>query len=292
MVNKNAFQRASVFCVTLKQKNIVSKIVTKVKTNDRGWRVTIIITDKVMSHIKNTAAFEKLLGYCTGYGGAYNPGSPNLSIQFMTTKLREAQKALEDAKIARSNLNNESNHREIAFDAIPKLASSILFTLASSGASEQSVNDARVYLRQIAGRRMKDRKPVGSAMAAPSEVPAETIAKDTRVPQTDYVSKADHFAKLVQLVSAEPGYQPNETFLRMNGLNDTLSKLQKLNTTVAQAQVDWSNKKIARNKLLYEDGSLLETARLVKKYVRGAFGLQSAEYQQISKLDFTKPVIG
>ena len=155
------------------------------------------------------------------------------------------------------------------------------------------MNDARVFVRQIAGRRMKDRKPVGSAIAAPKDVSEGTVAKDTRVPQTDYVSKADHFAKLVQVVSAEQGYQPNETFLRMSGLSETLSKLQKLNTTVAQAQVDWSNKKIARNKLLYEDdGSLLETARRVKKYVRAAFGLQSPEYRQISKLNFTKPEKG
>jgi hypothetical protein len=199
---------------------------------------------------------------------------------------------LEDAKAARSNLDNESNHREIAFDTIPKLASGIVFTLASSGASEQTVSDARVYLRQIAGRRMKDRKPVTTAVVAQNNVPEGTVTKDIRVPQTDYVSKADHFSRLVQVARTEPGYQPNEPFLHMNGLNDTLSKLQKLNTTVTQAQVDWSNKKIVRNKAIYEDdSSLVETARKVKKYVRAAFGLQSPEYGQIGKLKFTKPTV-
>ncbi len=240
-----------------------------------------------MAHIKNTAAFEKLLGHCTGYGEAYNPGSPNLSIEYMSDKLRDVQKALEDAKVARSNLNNESNQREIAFNPIPKLASSIVFSLASSGASTQAINDARVYLRQISGRRIKDRVPVASAGGSDHTV--SPPVKQKRVPQTDYVTTADHFAKLLQLISAEPSYRPNETFLSLIGLKDTLTKLQKFNSTVAQAQVDWSNKKNARNKLLYEEGSLTETAGKVKKYVRSVFGLHSPEYQQIRKINFIIP---
>jgi hypothetical protein len=240
-----------------------------------------------MSHIKNVEAFEKLIGICSGYGG-YNPGKTNLTIQSLTNKLINAKQAVDDANGAKSNYDKESNNREVVFGALGKLASSIVFTLASSGASEQTLKDARYWLRQLSGRRRE--MPVTIPAAAVNNT-AEVTPIVHRSPQTSYANKADQFANLLKLVSAEPGYQPNEPALQLSGLNQTLENLQQMNSTVIAAQANYNAKRVARNKTLYVDDSIMKTTRSVKKYARAAFGLHSSEYRTIGKIRFTKPRI-
>jgi hypothetical protein len=237
-----------------------------------------------MSKAKNVEAFEKLVSICSGYGG-YNPGKSNLTIQSLSNLLINAKQAVDDANVAKTNLAKESNEREVVFDSLPKLASSIVYTLAASGASDQTLNDARFFLRQLNGRKRKSGIPVPAVQAA---VP-EGQTKISRTPQASYVSKADHFGNLVKLVSAEPSYVPNEPQLGLTGLTQRVAMIQQLNSSVIQARSDWSNKKMARDKKLYADNSLIKTGRSVQKYVRAVYGLKSAEYKIISKLSFTKP---
>jgi hypothetical protein len=203
----------------------------------------------------------------------------------LSNLLINAKQAVDDANVAKSNFDRESNNREVAFDALPKVASSIVYTLAASEASEQTLNDARFFLRQLNGRKRKSGKPVSAVKA----VVLEGQTKISRTPQTSYVSKADHFSNLVKLVSAEPNYAPNESELKLTALAEKLGMIQQMNSSVIQARSDWGNKKIARDKKLYADNSLIKTGRSVQKYVRAVYGLKSAEYKQISRLSFTKP---
>ncbi len=243
-----------------------------------------------MSKTKNVEAFEKLLGICSGYGG-YNPGSTNLTIQSLSNLLINAKQAVDDANVAKSTLDKESNEREVTFDALPKLASSIVYTLVASGASAQTLNDARFFLRQLTGRKRKSSKSAPSVEVTTSKEAAGEQVKVSRSPQASYVSKADHFGNLVKLVSAEPSYAPNEPELGLTGLAQMLARVQQLNSSVIQARSTWGSKKMARDKTMYADKSLISTGRSVQKYVRAAYGLKSAEYMRIAKLSFKKPTM-
>ena len=237
-----------------------------------------------MSHVKNVAAFEKLLGYCSGYGGSYNPGLKNLTVSTMSDLLEKARQAVQQANATKSSLDNETNQREILFDNLPKLVSGIVFTLAASGASEQTMKDARVFFRHITGRKLIERQPI------PSDASSEVALKKL-ISRRGYISDAGQFAKLVQMISDEPLYQPNEPHLNREGLKLLLEKMNSLNTSVANYQVAWSNARMELNKELYSGNtSLHSTAGKVRKYVRGAYGLKSSQYSQLKTIDFTKPV--
>ena len=41
-------------------------------------------------HAKNVANFQDLQSFCTGYGAAYNPTNPTISMAALTTKHTEA----------------------------------------------------------------------------------------------------------------------------------------------------------------------------------------------------------
>jgi hypothetical protein len=238
-----------------------------------------------MTHVKKVESFARLLGFCTGYGG-YNPGRQTLRIDALTTQLNHIQSAIENVKIAKADYDNQVNQRKQVFDQLPRLLSGILRTLEASGAKPEKLEDARAYAHQIMGASPKSRKPIPSAQA---EQPA---AQRGRM-QLAYVSKADAFSKLVMSVMKEPLYQPYEKQYSQAGLEAKVIELNQLNRQVADARRMWSESLISRNKVLYKDeGSMTNAARAVKKYVRGLYGHDSAEYALVKALEFNKPVKG
>lgn len=232
-----------------------------------------------MSHTKNVAALDQVLGYCTGYGGRYNPVHPKLQISTMNALLANANQALREEKLARNTYNNVTNAREITFKELPKLASSMVHFLAASGASGQTLSDARLFFRKTLGR-LKDRE------AIPSE---EISTVKRRSGMLNFISIADNFERLVTAVSTYPDYQPNEEALKVTGLTNHIALLKKLNKDAMEARVAWSNGLISRDQLLYtNDAAICSTVSGVKKYVRAVFGLNSPEYAQIKKIHVTK----
>ena len=161
----------------------------------------------------------------------------------------------------------------------------ITFTLAASGASEQTMKDARVLLRQMTSRR-KNREPI------PSGESLEPAEKGRPFSQRGFESMTNHFAQLVQLISNEPLYQPTEYHLSVTGLIEHVSKLRSHNTTVKEARVTLSHSRLALYQIYYGDvNSVVVAARSAKKYIRAIFGLYSSQYRQVKKFNFAKTKI-
>ena len=242
-----------------------------------------ITKNNTMTHVKNAEAFARLVDFCTGYGGKYNPGRQNLRIENITAQLEEVRQAMGQVTTAKTNFDNEVNHRKQVFDQLPRLASSILRTLEASGAAAEKLDDARTFVHQITGMAPKSRAPIPSGEAQPA------IVKRGRL-QLAYVSKADSFSKLVKAVETEPLYIANESTLNIAGLSDKISELNEVNQQVATARMLWSNSLIGRNEVMYRQSmSLYQAARAVRKYVRAIFGYDSEQYAQIKNLTFVKP---
>lgn len=238
-----------------------------------------------MSHVKTAAALEEFLSLCSGYRGSYNPGLPNLKLSALNELAVKARHALEEVNVAKSVWNNATNHREIAFAGLPKLVSSITFTLAASGASEQTMKDARVLLRQMTSRR-KNREPI------PFGESLEPSEKTRPFSQRGFESMTNHFAQLVHLVSNEPLYQPTEHYLSVPGLMEHVSKLRSHNGIVKETRVALSHARLVLYQVYYGDvNSVVVTARSAKKYLRAIFGLNSSQYRQVKNFNFAKTKI-
>jgi hypothetical protein len=239
-----------------------------------------------MTHVKNVEGFGKLVDFCSGYGGKYNPGSPNLQLNQLNVLLVQAMQALHTAKAAKTGYDQQANNREIVFQDIRKLASRVVLTLAASGASAQTVKDARSFLRLMYGRRAEDPAPVAGDTTAPASIRTRSISRQ------DFASQIDHLASLILTVSAEPKYQPNESEFTKEGLNAKVAQLRTLNQDATTARMQWSNARIERNRVLYTDpNALYGTANAVKMYVKAVYGHSSEQYRQVSSLVFTKPRI-
>ena len=239
-----------------------------------------------MTHVKNTEAFSRLVGFCSGYGGTYNPGRQTLQIDALVNKVIETQSAMEQVKVAKAEYDNQVNLRKQTFDLLPRLISSILRTLEASGAKPEKLDDARSFVHQLIGSSPKNRAPLPSDQA---DQLSKRTTQRSRL-QLAYVSKADAFSRLVKAVNTEPLYLAHESTLSTEGLNAKVQELNQLNRQVADARAQWSKAMIERNSVLYSsEVSMKKTAQASKKYVRAIFGHDSEQYALVKSLTFKQP---
>ena len=235
-------------------------------------------------HAKNVANFQDLISFCTGYGATYNPSKNALSIANLQTQLTNAQATLQAVKTTQTTFNNVTNTRMDAFKPLKSLATKIINALDATNASAETVKDARTINRKIQGQRATPKSatappPVGD----PATPPDKTISSS----QQSYDQQIEHFSKLMELLSADSNYTPNETELTVTAIQTKLNELKATNTAVIDAYTNWSNSRISRNAALYNPlTGLVNTALDIKKYVKSIFGATSPQYKQVSKLEF------
>ncbi|MGE0772352.1 MAG: hypothetical protein AB7K37_11615 [Cyclobacteriaceae bacterium] len=202
----------------------------------------------------------------------------------MRALLEEAQSSLQDVSLKKNAYKSVSNEREIEFGKIGKLASRIVYNLRAARYPEQVVADALYFSRIIRGVRATKRAPIPSVEAGEKPLRARNYT------QQSYVAKADHFAKLVTMVSELPGYDSNAEELKLEALQARAAKLEALNQAVADARSGWIHARLNRNEVMYLGAnSLVSNARAVKQYVREAFGANSEQVKALSDISLTKP---
>jgi hypothetical protein len=72
-------------------------------------------------------------------------------------------------------------------------------------------------------------------------------------------------------------------------LNTILADLRARNTAVINTTTALSNARIARDRVLYAEGTgMVDIALDVKQYVKSVFGATSPQYKQVSGLKFNR----
>ena len=229
-------------------------------------------------HAKNVANFEAEVSFCTAYGTAYNPSKQSLQVEALKAQLSQSRSSLTEVTNKKNLLDLAINDRQILFGTLKPTATRIVNALEATDASQQTIDDAKSINKKVQGTRS-------------SAKPAEGEAKRTiSTSQQSHDNQLENFSKLVDLVSSEPSYAPNEEELKITTLNDYQQKLHAANTSVIDANTVYSNSLISRDATLYAtDTGLVDTALSVKKYVKSVFGATSPQYKQISKLEFVRP---
>ena len=230
-------------------------------------------------HTKNVDNFETMISFCTGYGATYNPSNSNLTVPNLTTLFDDSKAAVKLVKTTESSFNDIEGHRKLLFKPLKTLATKVLGALRSSGAPATVIADAETINRKIQGKR------ADNTIVTPQ--PGETAKTKISVSQQSFDMLIDHFEKLIELVSIESSYNPNEEPLKVSKLIEYKKDLEIVNTKVKNAYSPYSNAMIARDKKLYNpETGLVTIAQLVKNYVKSVYNASGPEYKQINKLRF------
>jgi hypothetical protein len=176
--------------------------------------------------------------------------------------------------------------RQMEVDKLEPLAVQAIGQLAGRGASAETVEDARSYLRKLQGRSLKP-KPVTDP-ASPNFDPTE---KNISSSQQSNAFKISIFLELVDFLEAQTAYAGvKQTGLMGNDLRAVGTSAQTKHTaSIAQAATLAADRN-ARNKFFFLDaGSVCDLAARYKNLVKGVFGAKSPEYKTINAISFKKP---
>jgi hypothetical protein len=234
-------------------------------------------------HARNVERFTQLISFVTSYGADYAPSNTKITIPNLQAKLTASLVAIDGVSTYRAPLTVAVNERQNAFADLQPLATRMVNAFAASGAPENAVDDARTLKRKIDGTRAK-------ALPADNPNTPEDESEGNSVSQRSYTQLTEHLDNLIALLDTSETYSPNETELQIGALQAYSTSLKNINNAVINSTTPLSNKRIARDEVLYADGTgLVDLAGLVKKYIKSLFGADSPQYEQISGLKFTAP---
>lgn len=243
-------------------------------------------------HDKNIANFEDLISRCTGFGAPYNPSLNAIKIANMNTLRTNCLNAMASLYTTKTALTNAVNNRNAVFDPLHTFATRVMSALKACGVSDAIIKDATTINRKIQGQRAKAIEEETNLQLQknidPNEPPVEQ-PKNISVSQLSFDSMIEHYSKLINLLASIPAYNPNENELKVSGLNTLLASMKAVNTAVITATTNVMNARINRNNLLYKKPSgLFDVAMECKSYVKSVFGSKSAEYKQVSSIQFKR----
>ncbi len=232
-----------------------------------------------VGHAKNVTNFEDLIAYCTAYGATYNPSRTALQLPEILTLHTAAQTEITTVATAKNEFDTVTGDRVVLFEPLKPLATKVFNALSVTEASEQTIADAKSLNNKIQGIRVGKK----------ADPPVEGGPTNNSVSRQSYDTLTENFSAFLNLVSSVPSYIPNEADLTIAALTTYLGELQTANTNVTNKEVAYSNARISRNEVLYNEVTGLVTiAADIKKYVKSIFGATSPQYKQVSAIKFTK----
>jgi hypothetical protein len=232
------------------------------------------------------ATFEKLLGFCNEQKTVYNPSKASIQVAALGTLLTQSQNQLKAADVSRIAYENAVNARQTAFSTLQQKASRIIDALVASGASAETLADARAIRRKLKAHPKVLVPPPAKTASADVTEPEEKVYRS--ISQLDRASMIKNLEMLISRVSAEPLYKPNETDLSIAALNTYAAHLRTANKNVISTYEALRTANRILNQTLYGANGICGIGRATKAYIRSVYGFSSIEHKAIAMFQFKK----
>ncbi|HNA95178.1 MAG TPA: hypothetical protein PKZ72_10735 [Saprospiraceae bacterium] len=229
-------------------------------------------------HARNVANFAQLIQAVIQLGSGYTPSSVSLSLSNLQSAYELANQAVLTVHEAVTENRLKMDARRLLFTQIRPVTHRILAALVANGISKESMEHAISIKRKIFGRR---------AHAKVQATESETEVKTHSVSQLSFDLQADNFNQLITFIEAIPAFQPLEADLKASALRAFYSSLVAQNQAVSQSVIQVDQKRIERNKILYDANTgLVPTAIRTREYITSVFGIQSPQSKNVRKIFF------
>lgn len=227
-------------------------------------------------HRKNVFLFEALVSFVRSLGPRYNPGNNYLRLDNLEMILAASKTALDEWYSAASNYAIATSHKNAMRTGAPTMITRILRQIRSMDLNQEIVEDAKQISRffRPVPIRQKD-STMGAMYAGPK----------TRNYKS-YNKVLDNATRMVSLVHKIPSYSINHDELSKAGLQAWLDALHTAGTNAEKAHTQLYLARAERDRLLYSDEGMIETARKVKSHLRAVYGYNNPLIKQISSFQF------
>ena len=201
----------------------------------------------------------------------------------------------DDGTVLQNNIGNSPADwrtvalaRAVDIEKFDSVAAEAVALFEGRGASKESVEDARSYVRKLQGRSLNAAKPKLDADGKPV---LDETEKGISSAQTSAAAKITTMYELIDFLEAQPKYA------EVNKPGFTAAELRPF-VDAAQAKHDLSLNSVAklandpreRNKFFYTDeDNICDLAHQFKALVVGAYGFKSPEHKAVNAIPFRKP---
>ena len=236
-------------------------------------------------HAKNVANLGTLITFTTGFGAGYNPSKNSISLAALNTLKEEAKKNLTEVNTHYTNWIVAAEAQQSMFAKLNGHLTRIVNAVENCEVPPAVIANAKALNKKLQGTNSHKTQEV---VVPVGEAAPETVTKSYSTSRQSQDSRLENLEKLVQLLSEQPGYAPNEQDLQVSALQSLLADFKTKNEAVKNAQMMLSNARISRNKTFYNtESGLVKLSADVKKYVKSVYGAISPEFKQVSGLSFT-----
>ncbi|HNF71687.1 MAG TPA: hypothetical protein PLP34_04690 [Chitinophagaceae bacterium] len=229
-------------------------------------------------HSRNVANFVKLISVIANLGTDYNPSRSSLALSSLNILIQNAQNTIGDYYDAKSAYTLKVAERKEAFTTLRSLTTRLIAALKASGITNEQLEGAKSLKRRLHSRAPKDAVPVEAGKPEPRTITSHRHSFDQQL-QT--------FHQLISYVEALPEYSPQETDLKLTGLQSRYELLLNLNQQVDASTALLDQKRILRNQTLYtSENALVPIANNVRDYIVSVFGKSSPQYKHVQRIVF------
>lgn len=235
-------------------------------------------------HAKNIAAFHELVSLCMKLDKVYQPESKNLQLETLHQQVSMCRQALEDEREIKLKLAKALRLRDFSFQPVGDLAGNVLKELCAANASPKTIVEAHGQVKEI--------QESSSRKALKKDNSNKTIG----APKSDYYSHAinhskiiDQFDQLIQTVTIEPNYLPNNLDLKIIMLKLVLQELQSKHNAVVFAELSLNNARQHCAQLIYGHNGLIQTANDVIDYISETTRSSGPIYRKVNAIRFIRP---
>lgn len=213
----------------------------------------------------------------------YKPVNAGLKVPTLNTQHSAALASIGEIGAFQAPYKAAVNDRQEVYNGLPALVSRAGNMLKASGAGESIQNDAKTFARKISGRRKSPK------VKDDPNTPENEATESHSVSQRSYENMLGNFENYIAVLSTVGTYKPNEPDLKISGLTALANDLRAKNEAVNAAFAPVSAARGQRDRLLYlDEDCVVNTALLVKAYVRAAFGQDSQLFKSIKGLKFKR----
>lgn len=213
----------------------------------------------------------------------YNPANAKIKVPALNAQKAAGLAVVGGVGTKEATFKAVTNERQDVFETLPGVMTRSGNMLKASGASKKVLDDARTVSRRVSGRRKT------AKVKDDPNTPGDESKKNHSASQLSYENICGNFDDYIAILATDPSYAPNEPDLKLAGLNALSQNMHAQNAAVDTAFAGMSASRGERDQLLYlSEDSIVNTAALVKAYVRAAFGSDSQLFKSVKGLEFRK----
>lgn len=233
-------------------------------------------------HLKVLSNFHKLVEFVSADPN-YKPSNPLIVVSALQAKETATAAAMDD--VANKNAPHKTALREraAAFEPLAPTARQVRNVAKASGEPDAALANLETPLRKLSGVR------ASAKIKDDPNTPEDESAGQHSASQMSYDNRTGHWRSFFALVKELTKYNPNEPHLKVTALEEVADDIEAKNNAAVSTYVSVNQARVLRGQLLYtNEDSIVNLAALVKAYVKGAMGSNSALYKQIKGLKFVR----